>query len=126
PRPATRAAAAEWLWTRACALVDQAGVFQDGVNALAFGFNEGAKLFAGQKVRLPTKAVHDFMPLRAVVQLGEAVDPQAVVIFRHIYRAQKTTPVGNFNVVTGFRKRGDVKPTHAFAGADCQKPDAPR
>src|SRR5690606_4647874 len=62
----------------------------------------------------------------AVVQLRESVDPEPIVVFRHIDGAEYAAPVGNFDIKTRFLKgrniRGGLK---AVCRCHCQNTNAP-
>src|SRR5690606_22681329 len=106
-------------------LLHQTGIHEDAVDALAFGLDELAEGLTGQEVRLPAQALHYGVPFLALAELGETLDPFAVVVFRHVDRTEHAPPVGNFDVKTRFLEGGNLGGTlHAFSRRYGQDTDA--
>src|SRR5690606_20080013 len=83
-------------------LVDKSDILQHGPDTHRLMSDELAELGAAKIVLGPTLGFQNLVPLLALVQFLEVLDPERVIVVRHVGRAQYTTPVTHFHVIPGF------------------------
>src|SRR5690606_24853234 len=83
-------------------LVDKPDILQHGPDTYRLISDELAEFGAAEIVLGPTLGFQNLVPLLALVQLLEVLDPAPLIAVRHVGRAQYTTPVTHFHVIPGF------------------------